>query len=142
VNLLYSCTVRVCPELVMISRVIKGHGSLGFGSSFSQVPENGAAAGCTVTVTCFVVIPPQPAAVKVYVVVVAGLTLLLPPALDILPMSLSMIADVALVMAPQVNVVEFPAMIGLGDAANDAITGGPGHAVGGGGFAGSGCEGG
>ena len=96
---------------------------------------------------CLVVIPPQPAAVKVNAVVVAGLTLLLPPALEMFPMPLSMIADVALVMAPQVNVVEFPAVIGLGDAANDATSGGPGHAVGGGGcggggFGGSGCEGG
>jgi hypothetical protein len=109
------------------------------------LPDNDAADGVTGTVICFVVIPPQPAAVKVYTVVVAGLTLLVPPDLEILAMSLSMIADVALVMTPQVNVVELPAMIELGDAVNDAITGGPGHGVGeggcgGGGLGGSGCE--
>lgn len=94
-------------------------------------------AGFTVTVTCFVTVPPQPVAVKEYVVVLAGLTERLPGA-GIPPMFWSMLADDAFVTAPQASVVASPALIGLGEAVNDAMTGGPGQAGAAGGFAAAG----
>ena len=89
----------------------------------------------TTMVTCFLTVPPQPVAVSVYVLVVPGLTVL-EPGVGTPPMSGSITALVALVTAPQLSVLDWPAVIVLGLAAKDAITGGPGHT---GGWGGGGC---
>lgn len=77
-------------------------------------------AGCvTVTVAVFVVVPPGPVAVSVYVVVEAGLTLVFPET-GLLPTPLSMETVVAFVV-DHVSVDDWPAMIDVGDAEKVAV---------------------
>ena len=84
------------------------------------------------TVTVFRVVPPQPVAVRVYVVVVGGLTVV-EPGVPTPPTPGSIDALVALSTLPQFNVDDWPAVIVPGLAVKDAITGGPGQTPEGGG---------
>ncbi len=108
------------------------------------IPDGGGWGGCgwdaglTATLTCRRVVPPQPVAVSVKVVVPPGLTFV-EPGVPTPPMPGSMDALVAFDTAPQESVVDCPAVIVLGLALKDAITGGPGHAGAGGGATAAGC---
>jgi hypothetical protein len=73
----------------------------------------------TVTLAVFVIVPPGPLAVSVYVVVVVGLTLAVPDT-GLLPTPLSIEIVVALV-EDQVSVDDWPALIDVGDAEKVAV---------------------
>lgn len=87
------------------------------------------AAYCTVTVTWRETTPPQPLAVRVYMVVVVGL-ITMDPGVPMPPMPWSMSARSASVTAPQLSVTASPGATALGLASKDAMTGGPGQAAG------------
>jgi hypothetical protein len=87
-------------------------------------------AGITCTVTCAVrVVVPQ-IAVSVYVVVVAGFTVML-PGVATPPMSLSISAASAFATNPQLSVVVAPAGMITGAAVNDSMVGAPAQVDGG-----------
>ena len=84
----------------------------------------------TVTVTCFVLVPPQPVPFNVYVVVLVGFTTR-EPGEPTSPKPGSRVTDltngpvVPFVTPPQLSVTEAPAEIELGLATKEEITGLP-----------------
>jgi hypothetical protein len=95
------------------------------------VPVNdamtGGAGGAapTVTVAVRVALPVKPFAMSVYVVVAAGVTVLLPSVHETVPTLLSILHIVAFVIPLQESVVGWPAVTDAGLAPNVAIAGVP-----------------
>jgi hypothetical protein len=78
-------------------------------------PGHGGTGVFTITVTWREIVPPQPVALKRYVVVFAGLTVRLPDA-PTPPMPLSTTTESALEIPPQLKFTESPVSIVLGEA--------------------------
>ena len=85
--------VGLAPTLEMAGGVVSRGGGGGGGAWFTTI------------VTCLLVVPPHPVAVSVYVLVVAGLTVV-EPGVGTPPISGSIIALVAFDTNPQLNVLD------------------------------------
>lgn len=103
-------SVAVCPDVMLVGEAVR-------------VAVGGACPPITVTIACAVTVPPGPFTVRVYVVVVEGCTVMLPPDTGwTAPIPLSMLADVAFVV-DQVRVAVCPWLMLLGDAVRLAVGG-------------------
>ncbi len=103
-----------CPGLIVVADAVK--------NSMTGVPEHTEA--LTFRVTCAVAVVDPQFAVSVYVVVVVGLTVVL-PGVGTPPIPLSMTAAWALLTKPQLSVADSPDVMVSGETVKDAILGVP-----------------